>query len=131
MSMVKQDGYSIKYVDQKCGGVDDCTPTEKLKVVGKQAIQQMQLPVWDSIGCKGDNIVRVYNKDQCVVQECLIYSSNVDMNIDEPKVGSTKTPPTWDGGYTLCQVYKGALIDPSNICAAIHKFPFNGAAIGG
>ena len=121
----------IKYVDQKCSEQENCTPSDRLKVVGKQAIQQMQLPVWDSIGCLEDNIVRVYNKDQCVVQECLIYSSNEDKNIDEPKAGSARVPPTWDGGYTLCEVYKGALIDPANICAALHKFPFNGVVIGG
>lgn len=121
----------IKYVDQGCVA-GDCPPTvDKLKVVGKQAIQQMQLPVWDSIGCKEDNIVRVYDKDQCVVQDCLIYSSEVSSNIDEPKVGAAKAVPTYKGGFTLCQVYKGALIDPSNICKVLHQFPYNGLLIGG
>lgn len=120
----------IKYVDQGCA-TNDCQPVDKLKVVGKQAIQQMQLPIWDSIGCAEDNIVRVYHKDQCVVQGCLIYSSNTDSNIDEPKAGAAKAEPTWDGGYTLCEVYKGALIDPQGICKALHKFAYNGAIVGG
>lgn len=121
----------IKYVDQNCA-TETCPPVvDKLKIVGKQAIQQMQLPVWDSIGCKEDNIVRVYNKNQCVVQDCLIYSSEVDSNIDEPKVGAAKVPPTYKGGFTLCEVYKGALIDASNLCKVFHQFPYNGLVVGG
>mgnify|MGYP003505576875 FL=1 len=121
----------VKYVDQACGDTGGCAPVDKLKVVGKKAVQQLQFDIWDTIGCADDNIVRVYNKGQCVVENCKIYKPLADNTIDQPSVGVTKVPPTWEGGVTLCEALSGALLDPASLCKTLHKFAYNGAVVGG
>ena len=106
----KQVGFSgllsdldCKVDDKSCEG-DLVIPTEissTTHVVGKSGMKILTLSVWDTVGCRDDNIVRVYNKDQCVYHNDRIYWSLEDDNITEP--GSSK----WTTGVTLCQALKG------------------------
>lgn len=43
-------------------------------------------------------------KDDCgkEIYELQIFTSLIDCNTDSPLLGSNKTPPTWDGGYSTC-----------------------------
>jgi len=73
------------------------------RVVGKTGEKFITVQIWDTIGCADDNIVRMYNKDQCVYKDGLYYWSITDGNITEP--GSD----LWTTGITGCEMLK-----PSN-----------------
>lgn len=84
------------------GCTNDNVPTQlpsTTRVVGESGRQFLTTPVWDSVGCGTDNIVRVYNVNQCVYHNGLYYWSQRDGNISEPGVGEG-----WTDGKTICEV---------------------------
>jgi len=93
-------GTGVQYVEQNCANGNCPEVVDKLHVVGKKAIIEISVDVWDTIGCDTDNIVRVYNKDDCVYSDGLFYWSLVDKNIDKPP------SPRWSVGYTKCKMLK-------------------------
>lgn len=70
------------------------------KVVGQTGQQFVTVQVWDEVGCDEDNIVRMFNKDQCVFKDGLYYWSKEDGNITVP--GDAK----WTDGVTACEMLK-------------------------
>lgn len=86
----------VEYVDPTCDPVTEVE--DKLRVVGKKAVMHITVDVWDTIGCDGDNIVRMYNEGDCVYTDGLYYWSTEDNNVD--------TPPSskWTDGYTKCEM---------------------------
>jgi len=71
------------------------------KVSGKTGEKFLTVQIWDTIGCDDDNIVRLYNKNQCVYKDGRYYWSLEDNNVTEP--GSDK----WSTGRNTCEVLKG------------------------
>ena len=102
---------SIQYVDQNCSNGDCGEVVDKLHVVGKKAVVEITVDVWDTIGCETDNIVRMYNTDDCVYVDGLYYWSLEDRNIDKPP------SPRWSKGYTKCAMLKpgGAVAEPTKL----------------
>ena len=99
-SSTPSTGSGIQYVDQNCPNGNCPEVVDKLHVVGKKAIIDITVDVWDTIGCETDNIVRMYNTDDCVYSDGLFYWSLVDKNIDKPP------SPKWSRGYTKCEMLK-------------------------
>lgn len=65
--------------------------------------------MFDKGQCVVDRVLRLDTDGNPIVDDCgekvydlLIFTSLVDCNTDEPLIGSTKSEPTWDGGYTTC-----------------------------
>jgi hypothetical protein len=99
-SSTSTTGSGVQYVDQNCPNGNCPEVVDKLHVVGKKAIIDITVDVWDTIGCETDNIVRMYNTDDCVYSDGLFYWSLVDKNIDKPP------SPRWSAGYTKCKMLK-------------------------
>lgn len=75
------------------------------QVAGKTGEKFVTVQVWDTVGCETDNIVRVYNKDECVFFEGKLYWSLENTNVTKP--GTDK----WSKGRTICSALKGAEIE--------------------
>lgn len=88
----------VEYVDPTCDVVTQVE--DKLRVVGKKAVMHITVDVWDTIGCDGDNIVRMYNEGDCVYKDGLYYWSTQNSNVD--------TPPSakWTDGKTKCDMLR-------------------------
>lgn len=101
----------VHYVEQNCDKGDCNEVVDKLRVVGKKAIIELAVDVWDTIGCETDNIVRMYNTNDCVYSDGLFYWSLEDKNIDKPP------SPKWTRGYTKCEMLKpgGDIASPAKL----------------
>ena len=110
--------------DNSCGVDSASCPPKKavktnfpstVKVVGKTGVCDIVVPMWDTIGCAEDNIVRLFDKGDCVCFEGLYYFSKKDENVSKP----TNTE-NWTKGYTRCELLKP--LDGEALCELISAF---------
>lgn len=77
--------------DQPCGEKNTCINRE---------IEPLTIDVWDDPGCEGDNVVRLYNMEDCVTIDGYMYWPLRD--------GVVSQPPSvdWSEPKTLCEALK-------------------------
>lgn len=83
-----------------CSGITDCGDVIKESPCLSKEVVDIVVDVWDDPGCAGDNVVRVYNKDECVFKDGYYYWSLEDMNVDMPPTAK------WSEGSTKCEMLK-------------------------
>jgi hypothetical protein len=94
--------------------------------------RELSLPVWENCA-QGDHCVTIYPDKACVwsyddiVKQYKIYVSLKSDNHDRPFDGANKTPRTWEGGYSACDLIQKIL----NPCNELLDTPDNGNYIGG
>ena len=92
----------------------------------------LELPVWENC-TDGEHCVSIYPLDSCVwsmdddLGKYRIYTSLKADNHDRPYQGSKLAEPSWEGGYTPCDIINKVL----NPCREISKTSDNGNFIGG
>lgn len=100
-------------------GTSCCSSCESAAVVPTNSclstdMINIEVAVWDDPGCDGDNLKRVFNKDECVYHEGYFYWSKEDMNVDMPP--SAK----WSEPSTKCEMLKPA-VTLKNCAGVDHK----------
>lgn len=104
---MSQVGYGVG----GCGCSPKATSSCKSEACIVRKLKGLQVDVWDDPGCATDNVVRIYNKTDCVEHEGYMYWPKEDMTISMPP------SPDWTVGKTVCEALKppekcgGDLID--------------------
>lgn len=96
-----------------------------VKVTGHTGHCDIKVPMWDTIGCETDNIVRVYNKGECSCLDGEYWFATKDTVVTKPVAGSTD----WEGGYSQCELLRP--LNAEKLCEVMNTFPVSTAKIGG
>jgi len=96
------DGMSNCNSETQCNPDLEYITRPTVRVVGHTGYCDIRVPMWDTIGCEDDNIVRMYNKGQCTCLDGEYWFAKHDKVVSKPGTSDAD----WEGPYTKCELLK-------------------------